>query len=454
MVDLELGILNRSAFFTELKTEYQNGVKNNQQALFIALEYDCVCKLRSVICTEHISFLLANLVEVFKAHLPERAILGRSLKEINAYIPNVELSDLNQIIQRLQNAFEMPIYLPNGRMVEVKPKLLSAFLPGILQTPNDPDAVINQLAMFLGHVDQMDQVKTHFHLNEQTLSYLNQRIQIDKLILGAQANDELYVLYQPKVTMGNQGIIGAEALIRWSSPQLGLVSPEQFIQRAEFTGMIQALSLYVLQDAIVLLDRARVHNEQFTVSINLTATCIESGYFIAELEHCVKHSGHPASAFEFEVTETVAIQHYETAIKGLERIHALGCKIALDDFGTGYSSLSWLSKLPLDTLKIDRTFVSNMFNSNADVQIIKAVIALAKACELNVIAEGIETEEQAEVLESLGCEQGQGFYFERPIHPVKLLPLIQAQSHQNAKYKAKAQRASRRLWPNILNKMN
>ncbi|WP_016956318.1 EAL domain-containing protein [Catenovulum agarivorans] len=452
MIDLELGILNRSAFFSELKTSYLHGRKNDEQALFIALEYDCVCKLRSVISTEHVSFLLAHLVDIFKAHLPEQAILGRSLKEINAYIPHVQLADLNQIIQRLQNAFEMPIYLPNGRMVEVKPKLLSAFLPGILEEPENPDTVINQLAMFLGYVDQLEDGKSHFHLDEQTLSYLNKRIKIDRLILGAQANDELYVLYQPKVDIKNNRIIGAEALVRWSSPELGLVSPELFIERAEFTGMIQSLSLYVLQDAIDLLDKARVHDQHFSVNINLTATCIESGYFIAELEHYVRNSGHPASAFEFEITETVAIKHYETALKGLQRLHSLGCKIALDDFGTGYSCLSLLSKLPLDTLKIDKSFVGNMFDSVVDIQIVKTVVALAQACNLNVIAEGIETEEQADVLiRELGCRYGQGYYFKRPIHPVKLLPLIQAQSHQDGKRKVAV---AKTLMPKIFGRVN
>ena len=452
MIDLELGILSRSAFFSQLKASYTESQQDGEQALFIALEYDCVCKLRSVISTEHISFLLSHLVGIFRAHLPKQAILGRSLKEINAYIPKVAFGDLNRIIERLQNAFEMPVYLPNGRMVEVKPKLLSAFLPGVLEDVTDPDKVINQIAMFLGHVDQLEQHKSHYHLDENTLAYLNKRIKIDQLILGAQANDELYVLYQPKVDLKSHRILGAEALIRWSSPQLGLVSPECFIERAEFTGMIQSLSLFVLQDAIELLDRAREFDKHFVVSINLTATCIESGYFIAELEHYVRSSGHPASAFEFEITETVAIQHYDTAIKGLNRIHDLGCRIALDDFGTGFSCLSLLSKLPLDTLKIDKSFVGNMFDSIVDIQIVKTVVALAKACNLNVIAEGIETEEQADVLiGELDCRQGQGYFFNRPIHPVKLLPLLAMQSE---KLLSEKKLLGKKVLPKLFNRLN
>ncbi|MER2494164.1 EAL domain-containing protein [Catenovulum sediminis] len=438
-LDTELNVLTRSAFFKQLKTHYRATKHTQQQSLFIAMEYECISQLRSVLNVDNVTYLLKRSVQIFQDNLPDNAVVGRSLKEINAFLPDFDESQLDQLIECLQSAFNVPIVLPNGQILEVKPKLISAMFPGVFDRTDNADRIINQMAMFLGYCDQTNSTSQHFHLDKSTLNYLNHRVAIDRLILGAQANDEFKVVYQPKVNISNGVIIGAEALIRWESPELGWVSPLQFIERAEFTGMIQPMSLFVLHQSIQALDHCREIDDKFIVSINLSASCIESNYFVDELEYYILNSGHPAACFEFEVTESVAIKNYQVAHHALQRLRDLGCRIALDDFGTGHSSLAWLSKMPLDTLKIDRRFIVNMLHSVADIQVVKTIVALGHACGLDVIAEGIEEKQQADLAYlELNCLYAQGYLFGKPMALSDLLVKLSdapVQSRSNQKVK-------------------
>lgn len=437
LLDKELGILNRTGFFQKLKQQYLIDLTQDRQSLFIAMEYECISQLRGVLSAENITWLLIKVVDIYTSCLPSHAIVGRSLKEIDAYIVNFDEAQLPNLIENLTLKFNTPILLPTGQAVEIKPRFISAMTPGVLLHTESPDKVISQMAMYLGYCDQSENKKQHCHLDQVTSQLLNRRVEIDSQILTALGNNEMFLAYQPKVDLTSQKIIGCEALARWQHPSLGFVSPDEFIERAEFCGVIQALTLWVLKQSIETLAKCRVLNPDFTMAINLSATCIETPDFFDEIKFFIKHSGIPPQLFVFEVTESIAIENYELAVEFLQKLRELGCKVSLDDFGTGYSSLSVLSKLPLDSLKVDRSFIKNMLNSDADIEIVRTINRLGHACGLKVIAEGIETKQDMQIIaDSIGCDYGQGYYFAKPINDYKLLKHLAENLKMNSPEKA------------------
>ncbi len=251
-------------------------------------------------------------------------------------------------------------------------------------------------------------------------------------------NEKQFKLYfQPVVDATSEKIIGFEALIRWFHPERGMVPPNEFITVAEQTGLIQKLGDWIISDACRQLSifsgkapQVFKHRPDFFVSINLSA---KQFIFPDLLTHVIKTlKAHKLSAnnIKFEITESILMDNPETAMVILEKLKQLGFRIAIDDFGTGYSSLSYLHTFPIDTLKIDRSFVNSMQENSTSLNIVHAIIGLAKAINLTIIAEGVETEEQLQNLKKLDCNYVQGFYYYKPMPFTEALQLLQQQQNQ------------------------
>ncbi|HUP53913.1 MAG TPA: diguanylate cyclase, partial [Methylomirabilota bacterium] len=246
-----------------------------------------------------------------------------------------------------------------------------------------------------------------------------ERVELESDLRSALQNGELRVHYQPIVTLANTEIVGFEALVRWQHPTRGLVAPLSFIPLAEETGLIVPLGKWVLETACRQAARWRSARTEsgakpLFVSVNLSAREFIQADLVEDVASILAETGIDAGALELEITESVLMDQSEVGIRTLGRLRALGVRLVLDDFGTGYSSLSYLKHLPLDTIKIDRSFVAAI-EDNADRSIVEAVVALAHGLGLAVVAEGIETEHQAERLLELGCDLGQGYLFSRPV---------------------------------------
>lgn len=211
--------------------------------------------------------------------------------------------------------------------------------------------------------------------------------------------------------------MGAEALIRWNSAALGFVMPGAFIGIAEETGMIVQIGRYVLQTVVgdILRGKVSAYGENLTINVNLSVKQLLNDQFLSELEMLIRESGIDPKMLTLEVTESVLIFDVDMIVERLARIRALGIRIALDDFGTGYSSLNNLRALPLDIVKIDRSFVSRLGIDQYSTLFIQTIINLAHSLGLKVCAEGIETKEQFLQLREDGCDTVQGFYFSRPV---------------------------------------
>ena len=245
---------------------------------------------------------------------------------------------------------------------------------------------------------------------------MQRRLQLEEDLRGAVGNGELWVAYQPVVQLPAGLMVGVEALVRWAHPLQGLVSPADFIPAAEASGSINEIGAYVLRESCdtIARQRGRSHPE-IHVAVNLSTVQLDDPQLTAMVRRTLAETGLPASALCLEITESMLMRDQVIARKHLDELRELGVRLAIDDFGTGYSSLAQLQRLPLDTLKIDRSFVTPLGESHDAEAIVTSIIAMAHAVDLTVIAEGVETERQLDVLQRLGCDQAQGFYFGRPI---------------------------------------
>ncbi|MCG7866545.1 MAG: EAL domain-containing protein, partial [Candidatus Thiodiazotropha taylori] len=240
---------------------------------------------------------------------------------------------------------------------------------------------------------------------------------------------ELYLQYQPQMNLANDRVVGVEALVRWRHPRRGTISPAQFIPIAEDSGLIHALGEWVLYEACRQgVDWMKRGVEFKRVAVNIAGPQVNRGDLPELIGTVLMETGLPAEHLELEVTEGFIMRHAEQAIEQLIEIRRLGVTLAIDDFGTGYSSLSYLKRLPLQKLKIDQSFVRDIPRNTNDQAIASAVIALGKSLELDVIAEGVENNPQAQFLKEHGCEEFQGYFFSRPLDAADLEAFIHALS--------------------------
>ncbi|MCC7306745.1 MAG: EAL domain-containing protein [Acidobacteria bacterium] len=234
----------------------------------------------------------------------------------------------------------------------------------------------------------------------------------------AVERNEFELFYQPIVNIGDATLIGFEALLRWNHPSRGLVTPGEFIETAESTGLIIPMTLQILKTACEQLTRwkrARIAPRSLMMSVNLSASHLGQPNLVDNLRMIVEETGIDPGCLKLEITESAVMGNAEAVIEVLKKIQRLGIQLSIDDFGTGYSNLSYLHRFPIDTLKVDRSFVSTMEGGSENGEIVRTILALAKALRLSVIAEGIESIHQFHQLRVLGCEYGQGFLFSRPI---------------------------------------
>jgi len=231
---------------------------------------------------------------------------------------------------------------------------------------------------------------------------------------------QLDLFYQPLLAFDRLQLVGYEALIRWHHPSLGLISPEEFIPLAEKTGLIHRIGQWVMQRAVGDWAELRPHcvddvNHRPFISINLSAPELAGGDVVAAVRACLQVHAMKASELRIELTETIIIQNMEAVAASLQQLRELGIGIALDDFGTGYAGLEYLQSLPFTCLKIDKSFVQQVHQSERSLHIVKAALELARAMGMSAIAEGIESAETGAQLAALGCSHAQGFHFGKPM---------------------------------------
>ena len=244
------------------------------------------------------------------------------------------------------------------------------------------------------------------------------RLGMEAELRRAIERQEFVVHYQPIVKLETGEIIGAEALVRWQHPTRGMVPPLEFIPLAEETGLIIPLGGWILRQACRQLaewQKLRAGGEPFVMNVNLSSRQLVRDVIADEVAAAVDESGIRASWLVLEVTETVLMADPVAAATALKHIRDLGVRVALDDFGSGYSSLSHLRRFPIDIVKIDKSFVDDVARDGVESAIARGIIELGRAMSIQTVAEGIEADDQAEMLRTLGCDLGQGYFFARPL---------------------------------------
>jgi diguanylate cyclase (GGDEF)-like protein len=315
------------------------------------------------------------------------------------------------VAQRLLAVVEQPI------AVGAQPMVLSASI-GIAMFPGDAQDMVGltRCAEQAARVAVDAGGAQHRFFDEAANARAKHRVVLETELRQAIQTGQLCLHYQPKVDARSGGLVGAEALVRWQHPERGLIQPGGFIPVAEESGLIAPLTDWVLHAACKSLRRWSDHGlPTLPLSVNLPASSLADPRLLDELDGLMRHYGLHSSCLMLELTETMVMREVATAIGVLDSLRTMGFGLSLDDFGTGYSSLSHLKRLPMNELKIDRSFITDVARGGRDGALAAAIITLGSELGLQVVAEGVETQEQSEFLIGRGCALQQGYLFSRPV---------------------------------------
>ena len=275
---------------------------------------------------------------------------------------------------------------------------------------DDADQLVRHAETAMQRAKQGGRAGFRFHQPHHDAD-LRQRMRLDHAMRQALASNRFRLKYQPQVDVTTGAVVGAESLIRWRDPELGEVSPAEFIPVAEDSGFIVAIGDWVLAQAVRQAARWRHEGLVMPVSINVSALQFQQADFIDRVAGVLRDNELPGSLLELELTESILVHDADEALQRLSQLSQLGVRLAIDDFGTGYSSLAYLKRFPIERLKIDRSFIQGVPQDDSDAGIVRAIIQMSKALGMKVIAEGVETEPQRAFLLDAGCDQFQGFLF-------------------------------------------
>jgi predicted signal transduction protein with EAL and GGDEF domain len=324
----------------------------------------------------------------------------------------MNIADIEKVARRILSSLSEPIALQSHNPV-VTPSIGIALYP---QDGKDPDTLVRNADTAM-YVAKAEGRACYRFYNEEMNSKAVEQLKMEEELREAMRNHELELRYQPQVDSNTGEVVSMEALVRWKHPTRGMVSPQEFIPVAESTGQIIELGEWVMGEVsrhCLYWDTLGLN--KFRVCVNISPLQFNQSNLPEWIAEFLDQSGLPPERLELELTESAIMNDAETNIEKLRALKALGVDLAVDDFGTGYSSLSYLKRFPIDTLKIDHSFIADLDTPDG-AAIVDAILALAKTLNLRVIAEGIENEPQLAYLVKKGCDLLQGFYFARPIYP-------------------------------------
>ncbi len=335
--------------------------------------------------------------------------------------PEAEMS--SETLERIMRAVAEPVKV-DGHTMRVNCSVGVAVFP---QDGDTPEQLMERADAAMYRAKQGGRNRCQF-FNEEIHEQLVERTRIETELASALQRGEFFLQYQPQIDLRTGEVIGAEALLRWQHPQLGLLTPERFVYLAEESVLINDIGAWVLNEATTQCaawSKAGLGN--LRIGVNLSARQLNGSPLIRLVEKALTHSGLPPALLELELTESLMMSNIDLTLETLQTLKTMGVQVAVDDFGTGYSSFAYLRRLPIACLKIDRQFINDLSEPGAhDTAIItNTLIALAHNLKLRVIAEGVETEAQLRLLQQQGCDEIQGFFFSRPLSADEFVRLLQ-----------------------------
>lgn len=405
---------NRFLFEDRLTQAIEQAKYNKRIIAIVLVSINQLKRVYSILGTKYGDAVLREFVSRVKGCLSTGETLARFDDEFAILMATIDKEQqVIELIEKIKSALKKSIKLYDE-------EILLTISAGISIFPNDcrnAQEALKNASIALEKAKEEGGDNWLFFTSDLTEKSLN-RLKMEMDLRRAIESDEFELHFQPKVDISTGKIIGAEALIRWNKPKVGMISPADFIPLAEETGLIIPLGNWVLRKAFTQCRLWMDKKRGFTVGVNLSAHQLREKNFVDKVHQLIKETGVDPNLLEFEVTETILLKDPKESAKILSRLRELGIKILIDDFGTGYSSLSYLKSLPLDGLKIDKSFIQGISaKDQGGAEFIVAIVTLAHTLRLKVVAEGVEREEELNLLRLVRCDEAQGFLFGKPMLP-------------------------------------
>ena len=417
------GLPNKSKFSEQLRESINRSIRSGQQFALMFVDLDRFKIINDSMGHDAGDQLIRIAGERLSSLTREKDILFRwGGDEFTIILENIDnLDDVSTITERIIKGMSSPISI-------AKQELVITTSIGIAVYPNDSDsaeALIKNADAAMYHAKGSGRNRYEFYTPEMN-ARAKERLELESGLQKALQNEEFILHYQPKYGASTQKLVGVEALLRWQHPSYGLVMPDRFIPALEENGLINAVGQWVLRTACA---QNKMWQEQgfapVTVSVNISAVQFRSPQLIDTVARVLDETQLESRYLELELTESMFISNTEAAINTMYRLKDLGVSLSIDDFGSGYSSLSYLKRFPVDYLKIDRSFIKDIENSNKDAAITNAITVLAHSLNMKIVAEGVESQGQLDYLKSQGCQELQGFLFSRPISAQEVSELLE-----------------------------
>ncbi|HSN40435.1 MAG TPA: EAL domain-containing protein [Burkholderiales bacterium] len=421
--DVLTGLPNRQLFYERTNQVLESAQQSGGKAALLVFDLQRFSVINDTLGRQAGDALLKLVAQRLQQALGDHGGIARISADIFAVaLPDVrEEADAAHVIEeKIMGWLEQPLSLEGGEALRISLKCGVALFPA---DGGDTDRLFRNAEAALKKAKNSGE-KYLFYAPRMN-ARVAERLSLENRLRIAVLEQQFVLHYQPKMNLVSRQVSGLEALLRWASPDLGLRPPAEFIPILEETGLILDVGRWALRKATAdyLAWQAKgLHPPR--IAVNVSALQLHHGRFVEDVRAAIDVDGAPCAHIDLEITETMLMEDVENSIRKLSAVRAMGVQLALDDFGTGYSSLSYIAKLPVSTLKIDRSFIATLTESPEHMAIVSAVLSLARALNLKVVAEGVETEEQANVLRLLNCHEIQGYLFSLPLPPEEVERLI------------------------------
>ncbi|OES44600.1 sensor domain-containing protein [Domibacillus iocasae] len=410
--DQTTGAANRHLFSRDIKAVLKRAETEHFQFALLHLNGDRFKYINEALGLEAGDAVLTSMTERIRICLPPNGALYRFDGD-NFFIilqPILDSREAVDVAGQIAEAFRQP-WKVNGHELTVTASIGIALYP---QNGETEALLMKRSDQALDHVKREGKNMYQF-FDESIGSCSDSFLDLETDLQHAIERQEFQLFYQPKLDLATNRIIGAEALIRWYHPEKGMISPEQFIPVAEQNGQIYEITKWVLKEACRQSREWTKHQLPSHVSVNISPHHLYRRDLVQTILDTIKESGIQPNQLEVEITENGLVQNVDTAVETISKLKKIGIQVSIDDFGTGFSSLSYLKTLPVDTLKMDRSFIHNLSEKGKDQMIVQSVIQLARAMKLTVVAEGVEEEDHLLILKEAGCQIAQGYFINRPV---------------------------------------
>lgn len=407
--DVLTGLPNRTYMQNELARHLEKAAAAGQRRGLVFIDLDNFKTINDSLGHAAGDKLLIEVAARLRSHSRSEDLVTRlGGDEFVVFLHDVKSRDTAlTMVERIRTLLVDPIYI-GEHALQITPSM------GISIYPDDGEDIETlmkhaDLAMYEAKSSGRNQ---HCFFTRDMKERVETRLQLESHLRRAVDNGEFELFYQPQVSICDDKVIGAEALVRWRHPARGLLEPSAFIAVAEETGLVEPLGEWVIGQAVSQQKRWEQQGHKIKVSINLSPRQFRSGALIPAIERTVQTEGCEPAMIDFEITETMLIDDNQKTIAALEQLNKMGFRLTIDDFGTGYSNLAYLQRYPINCLKIDRSFIADLTKTSA---IAELIISMCKLLQLDIVAEGVEDARQLNWLREKGCHQYQGYYFSPPV---------------------------------------